>query len=71
MAATVAAAKAPAAVVLLGEDHIAFGRIVKIAGLERLGSKGGEARVGGRRHKKTITTKVLGNVANARCQIRS
>ena len=50
MSAAVAAAEAPAAVVLLGEDHIALGRIIKIAGLERLGSESSEARVDGRGH---------------------
>lgn len=37
MAAAAAAAVAPAAVVLLGEHEVAFGRVVKIAGLQRLG----------------------------------
>ena len=49
MAATITAAEAPAAVVLLGEDHIALGSVIKIAGLQRLGRKGSKARVG-RRH---------------------
>jgi len=49
MSAVVAAAEASAAVVLLGENHVALGRVVKIAGLERLGSKSGEARVVGHR----------------------
>jgi hypothetical protein len=46
MPAAIAAAKAPAAVVLLSEDHVAFRRVVKVTGLKRLGGKGGEARVG-------------------------
>jgi hypothetical protein len=36
MAAAIAAAIAPAAVVLLGKNEVAFGRIIKIAGLQRL-----------------------------------
>ncbi len=36
MAATALAAAAPAAVVLLGEDQVAFGRVVEVAGLKRL-----------------------------------
>lgn len=51
MPAAVAAAEAPAAMVLLGKNQVALGRIVKIAGLQRLGSKGGKARVGGWGHK--------------------
>jgi len=46
MPAAAAAAEAAAAVVLLGEDHVALGRVVKIAGLQRLGGEGGKARVG-------------------------
>jgi len=49
MPAAIAAAEAPAAVVLLGEDHIALGRVVKVAGLKRLGGESGEARVVGHR----------------------
>jgi hypothetical protein len=37
MAAAAAAAAAPAQVVLLGEHEVAFGRVIKIAGLKRLG----------------------------------
>lgn len=52
MAAAATAAEAPAAVILLGEDHVALGRIVEVASLQRQGGKGGEARVGGRRHEQ-------------------
>jgi len=34
VAAATAAAKAPAAVVLLGKDEVAFGRVIKVAGLQ-------------------------------------
>jgi hypothetical protein len=37
VSAAVATAVATAAVILLGEDHIAFGSKVIVAGLERLG----------------------------------
>ena len=37
MAAAAAAAAAPAAMILLGEDEVTLGRIIEIAGLERLG----------------------------------
>ena len=50
VAAAVGAAEAPAAVVLLGKDHVALGGVVKVAGLEGLSGKGGEARVGGWGH---------------------
>ena len=50
MPAATAAAETPAAVVLLSKDHVAFGRVVEIASLERLGGKSGEARVGGWGH---------------------
>lgn len=36
MSATALAAAAPAPVVLLGEDEVALGRVVEIAGLKRL-----------------------------------
>lgn len=54
MAAAAAAAEAPAAVVLLGKHEVALGRVVKIAGPERLGGKGGEARVGRHREAKIL-----------------
>lgn len=41
MAAAIAAAIAPAAVVLLGEDKVAFGGVIKIAGQWRQGFGGG------------------------------
>jgi hypothetical protein len=53
MAAAIAAAEATATVVLLSKDHIAFGRIIEIAGLQRLGRKGSKARVG-RRHGRMV-----------------
>ena len=40
MAAAVATAVAPAAVVLLGKNEVALGRVVEIAGLQRLGGGG-------------------------------
>jgi hypothetical protein len=46
MAAAAAAAKAPATVVLLGEDEVALGSVIKVAGLERQGGEGSKARVG-------------------------
>lgn len=52
MAAAAAAAEAPAAVVLLGEDHIALGGVVNVAGLERQGGKGSQAGVGGRHEER-------------------
>jgi hypothetical protein len=52
VAAAAAAAKASAAVVLLSKYEIALGGVVKIAGLEWLGSEGGKAWVSGWRHKR-------------------
>ena len=54
VAATTAAAEATAPVILLGENEVTLGRVVKIAGLERLGRKSGEARVSSRHSKKKV-----------------
>ncbi len=46
MAAAAAAAETPALVVLRGENEVALGSVVEVAGLQGQGGKGGEAGVG-------------------------
>jgi len=48
MPATALAAAAPAAVVLFGEDEVTFGRVVEIAGLQRLRNGSGHGEIKGK-----------------------
>lgn len=48
MPATALAAAAPTAMVLFGEDEVTFGRVVEIAGLQRLLNGGGHGEIKGK-----------------------